>query len=135
VYKIDHKPDGGAVIYYDFADGWDSSHLRPKPKRRDGTPEELPDVVAGSFEDRVAGHRVDLIGAIEQGLPPLDFLPASDEMLVRGKRHTVAAPAKDGKSLAMLAHAVDMVLDGAHVIIFDRENGARRSCRRAAWHT
>jgi len=80
--------------------------------------------VRGSFADRVELRRVDLVDLIERGLPPLEFLPASDEMLVRGKRHMMAAPAKDGKSLANLVHAVDMTLDGAKVVVFDRENGA-----------
>jgi AAA domain len=67
---------------------------------------------------------------IGQGIPPVKYLPASDGMLVRGKRHLLAAPGKTGKSIAMLAHSVDMVLAGATVVILDRENGKDEYARR-----
>jgi hypothetical protein len=44
-------------------------------------------------------------------------------MLVRGKRHLIAAPQKTGKSIGMEAHWVDMVLAGTTVAVLDRENG------------
>jgi hypothetical protein len=80
--------------------------------------------LAGSFEDRVTSRRVDLLQRLEEGLPPIEYLPASDRMLRRGKRHQWAAPKKVGKSLGALVHAVDVVLAGGAVVIFDRENGA-----------
>jgi len=80
--------------------------------------------LSGSFEDRVASRRVDLLQRLKDGLPPIEYLPASDQMLRRGKRHHWAAPKKAGKSLAALVHASDVVLAGGRVVIFDRENGA-----------
>lgn len=77
----------------------------------------------GSFADRVANRRVDLLQRIRDGIPPVDYLPASDRMLRSGKRHVWVAPRKVGKSISALVHAVDMVLAGARVVFFDRENG------------
>lgn len=79
---------------------------------------------ADSFEARVLVTKVDLIERIRQGIPPIDYLPASTGMLVRGKRHQIAAPRKEGKSIAMLVHWVVMAQAGAIVVILDRENGA-----------
>lgn len=76
------------------------------------------------FARRVSDRRVDLVKRLEEGVPPIEYLPASDGMLIRGKRHLIPAPKKAGKSLAMLVHGVRMVLAGATVVIFDRENGA-----------
>lgn len=127
--RIERKPSGGALIHYDFTARDSEPSLRPGPQRREGAQPE-PTYERGSFNDRVVVRRVDLIEAIENGLPPINYLPASDEMLVRGKRHLLAAPAKDGKSLAALVHTVDMVFEGAVVAIFDRENGAQTYARR-----
>jgi hypothetical protein len=82
------------------------------------------------FGARVLAKRVDLVKRITEGLPPVEYLPESDGMLVKGKRHIVAAPRKEGKSLAMLAHFVRMALEGARIIILDRENGADEYARR-----
>jgi hypothetical protein len=76
------------------------------------------------FSGRVAATRVDLLQRIRQGIPAIDYLPASEEMLVRAKRHQIAAPKKEGKSITMLVHWVAMAVDGARVVILDRENGA-----------
>lgn len=84
----------------------------------------------GGFDDRVRSRRVDLVQLIHDGIPPLDYLPASEGMLIRGRRHQAVAPRKTGKSLGMLLHAVDMVIAGARVVIFDRENGANLYARR-----
>jgi hypothetical protein len=59
-------------------------------------------------------------------------------MLVKGKRHLIAAPRKEGKSIAMLVHWVRVALAGGQVIILDRENGAELYADRlgaiiAAW--
>jgi AAA domain-containing protein len=83
-----------------------------------------------SFGARVAGTRVDLIARIRDGIPPIDYLPASEEMLIRGKRHIVPAPRKSGKSLGWLVHCTTMVEAGARVVILDRENGADLYARR-----
>lgn len=124
--RIEHREGAGALVHYNL-EGWGEEvvGLRPKPERR--TDAEPPQIEAdrGSFEDRVIARRVNLVEAIERGLPPLDFLPASEEMFVRGKRHAIAAPYKQGKSIAILVHAVDMVLAGARVAILDRENGSQ----------
>lgn len=132
--RIERKPNGGLLIHYDLTrpSGSTDSGVRPRPERRSGPAEPRAEVERGSFADRVASRRVSLVELIERGLPPLDFLPASDEMLVRGKRHMIAAPAKAGKSLAVLVHVIDMILEGANVVIFDRENGALTYAMRLA---
>ena len=83
-----------------------------------------PHVDPASFAARVTATRVDLIARIRDGIPPIDYLPASEGMLVRGKRHQIPAPKKSGKSLSMLVHWATMVQAGARVVILDRENGA-----------
>jgi hypothetical protein len=83
-----------------------------------------------NFEQRVLSRRVDLIRRIENGLPPIEYLPVSEGMLVTGKRHLIAAPRKEGKSLGMLVHWARMALEQAKVIVLDRENGADEYARR-----
>lgn len=78
----------------------------------------------GSFDARVTATRVDLIARMRDGIPPIDYLPASEGMLIRGKRHQIPAPKKSGKSLSMLVHWATMVQAGSRVVILDRENGA-----------
>lgn len=90
--------------------------------------EEVP----GSFAARVASKIVNLVQLIDEGIPPVEYLPASEEMLRRGKRHYIAAPAKEGKSIAMLAHFADMVRAGAKVVVLDRENGRDTYAERLA---
>lgn len=60
----------------------------------------------------------------------LDFLPGSENMLVRGARHLLAAPAKSGKSLTTQVHVIRMTLRGATVIVLDKENGKHVYLRR-----
>jgi hypothetical protein len=86
----------------------------------------------GSFDTRIAARRVDLVQLLEEGIPSIEYLPASEGMLVRGKRHLIAAPQKTGKSIGMEAHWVDMVLAGATVAVLDRENGRELYARRLA---
>jgi len=124
-----------ALVEYDVSGLWSGSaddqiapsqpKLKPKLQRREGPMDPLPGEARGSFSDRVVSRQINLVELIEKGVPALDFLPASEEMFVRGKRHTIAAPYKQGKSIAMLVHAVDMVLAGGRVSILDRENGAQ----------
>lgn len=78
----------------------------------------------GSFEERFRSRRVDLRELLKNGVPPIEYLPASEGMYVRGKRHLMPAPRKMGKSFSTLRHSVEMVLAGARVVILDRENGA-----------
>lgn len=82
-------------------------------------------VTAGTFTERLAAASRDLVSLVRDGLPPLEYLPASDGMLVRGARHYWPAPRKGGKSIVTLNHVVSMVLAGATVTILDRENGSR----------
>ncbi len=84
----------------------------------------------GSFAERVTGRKVDLFHLLEHGIPEIDYLPASDRMLIRGKRHLLPAPRRAGKTLTMLVHSVTMVLAGARVIILDVENGSNEYARR-----
>ena len=79
---------------------------------------------------RLSDSRRDLVDLALSGPVERDYLPASENMLIRGKRHTCAAPAKRGKSIAWQTHAVDMVAAGAMVAILDRENGADEYARR-----
>jgi hypothetical protein len=78
---------------------------------------------ASDFAKRIPNREVDLVKLIEDGVPELEYLPGSHGILVRGRRHLIAAPAKSGKSLTTLVHMVNMVLAGATVIVLDRENG------------
>lgn len=82
------------------------------------------------FAERFDERRVDLFKRIEEGVPPLNFLPASDGMLIAGKRHLIAAPKKTGKSIGMLVHWVDVALADGRVLILDRENGANTYAER-----
>jgi hypothetical protein len=79
---------------------------------------------------RLADARVDLLDHLDGNTLEREWLPHSDRMLARGARHHVAAPLKSGKSLGFLAHAVDMVIANARVVILDRENGADEYARR-----
>ena len=85
-----------------------------------------------AFESRFVKRRVRLVRRFEDGPPMIEYLPASEGLLIRGKRHLLPAPKKTGKSLAMLVHWTSMVLAGAKVIILDRENGADEYARRLA---
>lgn len=85
---------------------------------------------ADSFAARVTSRRKDLVRLVTEGIPPVEYLPASDGMLVRGGRHLLPANAKTGKSLAQLVHTVDMTEAGARVLVLDRENGANEYARR-----
>ena len=82
------------------------------------------------FAERVAARRVDLIARVEEGLPPVEYLRASEGILIVGKRHLIAAPRKTGKSIGMLVHWARMALADARVIVLDRENGADLYARR-----
>lgn len=90
----------------------------------------------GSFADRVTGRRVSLLTLIEEGIPPVEWIPGAEKIFVKGGRHHLAAPKKSGKSFATLSHAVRMVLTGhpdgspVRVAVLDRENGAGRYARR-----
>jgi len=78
---------------------------------------------SGSFDERVVSRRVDLVRRLRDGIPEAADLPASPGMLRAGKRHQWVAPKKVGKSIGALVQTADMVLAGARVVIFDRENG------------
>jgi hypothetical protein len=79
---------------------------------------------------RLALYRSDLAAIVREGPRPRDWLPASDGLFLRGKRHLISASAKSGKSIATLSHAVEMALHGARIAILDRENGADEYGRR-----
>lgn len=85
---------------------------------------------SNGFDLRVLSRRVDLVQRIAEGVPPIEYLPQADGMLVKGKRHLIAAPRKEGKSIAMLVQWARMALAGSKVIILDRENGADEYARR-----
>lgn len=120
--------DGDGVIHFDV------SRVPSRPttiqRRIEDGDQPQPDVAPGSFEARVLARRVDLVRVVEEGLPPIEYLPASDGMLVRGRRHLIAAPAKEGKSISMEVHWVDMAIAGAVVVVLDRENGQEIYARR-----
>ncbi len=83
-----------------------------------------------SLKARVLSKQVDLVTASEQGVPPREWLPACEGLLVPGKRHLIAAPAKAGKSIGMLVLCVDICLSGGTAAIADRENGQDEYARR-----
>ena len=97
----------------------DLSLVEPSPFHEPGATSS-----AAGFNGRVAVTLVDLLERIRDGIPAIDYLPASERMLVRGKRHQTSAPKKTGKSISWEVHWVDMALAGARVVILDRENGA-----------
>jgi hypothetical protein len=75
--------------------------------------------------------RVDLLALLKDGMPERDFLPGSDRLFVRGKRHHISADAKTGKSLGIaVVAAVDIVIAGGTVIVLDLENGSEEYARR-----
>jgi hypothetical protein len=82
------------------------------------------------LRSRLAAAERDLVELALHGPIEREWLPASTGILLPGKRHLLSAPAKSGKSLAMLAHAVQMVVAGATVAILDRENGADEYSKR-----
>src|SRR5207245_1634380 len=82
-------------------------------------------------EAALAESRVDLIQFIAEGVPPRDFIPGSASTIVRGKRHHIAGGSKTGKSLTVgIITAIEMVGQGATVVVLDRENGADEYARR-----
>lgn len=97
-------------------------------KKSDKPPEdrELPDGYAGQFLAR----EVQLHELVIHGVPAHEFHAFSEGMLIRGKRHQWFAPAKEGKSLVALNHAVRMALAGEVVVILDKENGSHEYARR-----
>jgi hypothetical protein len=81
--------------------------------------------------DVLAESRVDLGEMIRIGIPPRKFVPGSGGAFVPGKRHHIAAPSKEGKSLSIgTIAAVDIVTAGSVVAVLDRENGADEYARR-----
>ena len=95
-----------------------------KPKEQQHRPRpSVPAVGSGDFRARVVDRAVDLVRLIDEGVAPVEYLPASENMLVRSARHQVPAPKKTGKSIGMQSHFVRMGLAGANVVILDRENG------------
>ena len=79
----------------------------------------------------LAASRVDLLKMIRDGIPPREFVAGSNGMLVKGKRHHIAAAKKVGKSLTIgVVAAVDWIIAGATVVILDRENGSDEYARR-----
>jgi hypothetical protein len=110
-----------------FESGLDEPRAAPeRPQTRHSSPPaaDVADAAPrGSFAERVRSRRVDLIARIRDGIPPAEYLPASEHMLRCGKRHHWPGPKKVGKSLAGFVHAIDVALAGGHVITLDRENG------------
>ena len=111
-----------------------SKRMKPRVVSRGkaGTRPEKEQAPPGSFAARVESRRVDLVDLVEHGLPPIVYVPASDGMLVCGKRHLIPAPHKTGKSLGMQVHWVDVALAGGTVMILDRENGRDLYAKRLA---
>jgi hypothetical protein len=84
----------------------------------------------GGFGEQLSRSQTDLARIVREGPRERAWLPASHGLLLRGKRHLVAAPAKSGKTQAFLTHAVAMALEGARIAVLDRENGADEYARR-----
>jgi hypothetical protein len=87
--------------------------------------------VATATADALAASRINLMALIRDGIPEREFVPGTGDALVRGKRHHIAAPPKDGKSLSIgVVAAIDIVAAGGTVVLLDRENGAEEYARR-----
>jgi len=133
--RPDLKPTGEPEFFED-AHGGVFEADRPACKQPEAAPAAAVEATNGrraqasSLEQRLADSRVDLLAYMDGALPERAWLPCSDRMLARGSRHHVAAPLKSGKSLGFLAHAVNMTIAGARVVILDRENGADEYARR-----
>jgi hypothetical protein len=80
--------------------------------------------------DLLSEFRVDLVERIQEGIPEREFVPGCDGWLIRGKRYLLFASAGVGKSIAVLAVAVEVVAQGGRVVILDVENGADEYARR-----
>ena len=137
--RIETLPNGVKRIYWDVSnvpDLPDDDVLPPMPEglAPDEPPWPTPDdgeFEPGTFGQRVLAKRRDLVELLVRGVPPVEFLPASAGMLVRGKRHQIAAPKKTGKSIGALVHWVDMIAaDCPGVVVLDRENGQEEYARR-----
>jgi hypothetical protein len=89
------------------------------------------DRTAGPVAKALEPARVDLVELIRNGIPERQYLPGA-RFLIAGKRYLFPAPAGDGKSLAGLVIAVDVVEAGGTVVIFDVENGSDEYSRRLA---
>lgn len=142
VVHIETLANGAARIHYDLRNVPEVEEEDGKlPRLPDGlVPDDPPwplesedDFNPGTFGQRLRAKRRDLVGMLMQGVPPVEYLPASDGMLVRGKRHQIPAPKKTGKSLGMLVHWCDMIAAGSPgIVVLDRENGAEEYARRLA---
>jgi hypothetical protein len=86
---------------------------------------------AEAARDALDRSRVDLLALLQDGMPERDFLPGSDRLFVRGKRHHIAADAKTGKSISIaVVAALDIVTAGGIVVVLDLENGSEEYARR-----
>lgn len=85
---------------------------------------------AQTAAEALAAARVDLVGRIEEGIPPRQFVPGGGEWLLVGKRYLLVAKAGSGKSLVALIVAADVVGAGGTVAIVDVENGEDEYARR-----
>jgi AAA domain len=141
--RFDFRNMAKEIIYGDVGDIDDEGRRRLRPsevREAQARPKPTLDNVLkalarsdhGAAESlrSLEDSRIDLVQAYQEGLPPVEPLPGSAGMLVRGRRHAAAAPAKEGKSLGYLVMIVDMALAGVRVLVIDRENGADIYARR-----
>src|SRR4051794_14650131 len=89
--------DGDRTIPYDVRGVSPRPTLRRLATRTEDGESPRISFEPSSFEARVAAREVDLVKLVEEGLPPVEYLPASEGMLIRGKRHLIVAPFKTGK--------------------------------------
>jgi hypothetical protein len=119
--RVRRRPKIGQSVPYDVSHVASVEPIRNHDWRSGG---DDADVMPGSFAARVERRRIDLVARVREGVPPREYHAHSEGMLVRGKRHLIAAPKKSGKSIACLAHWVRLALAGERAAILDRENGA-----------
>ena len=96
----------------------------------DGPSEDAP-TVASDPSQALAEARVDLVERIREGIPERTFVPGCG-WLIAGKRYLMPSASGEGKSLAALVIAVDVVEAGGTVAILDVENGGDEYARRLA---
>ena len=124
--------NNGAVDDHVLFDVRGVRQLSEKSKRREQIDEhnEPTWVEASSLDARLLTKHDSLIEVIKMGVPERKYHALSHGILVKGKRHLCAAPAKVGKSIAWQAHLTKMCLEGETVLYIDKENGADEFARR-----
>jgi hypothetical protein len=96
-----------------------------------GPSEPTTEAAANTPAQALEEARVDLVERVCEGIPERSFVPGC-AWIIAGKRYLMPSPSGEGKSLAALVVAVDVVEAGGTVAILDVENGGDEYARRLA---